>query len=84
SKIIKLDEHRIKKIKEKFLIDFLKNKNKQCFFNNAVLNECAQSSSLKDDKIIKALKAIGYIKEKAEKTKLFFSDKHPKLNEIIF
>lgn len=49
-----------------------------------VLNKYTQSSSLKDDKIIKALKAIGHIKEKAEKTKLFFSDKHPKLNEIIF
>ncbi len=84
SKIIKLDEHRIKKIKEKFLLDFFKeNENILFMFNKGILKACIQSNSLKDNKIVKVLKTMKYIEDDIGKIKLFFSNKHPKLNEIL-
>lgn len=84
TKIIKLDKHRIEKIKEKFLLDFFKeNENILFMFNKGILKAYIQSNSLKDNKIVKVLKTMKYIEDDIGKIKLFFSNKHPKLNEIL-
>ncbi|HEH4548588.1 TPA: hypothetical protein ACJFDE_001353, partial [Campylobacter jejuni] len=84
AKIIKLDEYRIEKIKEKFLLDFFKeNKNILFSFNKIKLRNNIQSNSLKYNKIMTVLKKIGYIEDDTGKIKLFFSNKHPKLNELL-